>query len=181
MWSWDVIQANYTGKQKMETIFCTQHPEIIITVGHNYEFQLNFTCNFSIIHGHHQQICATTNVSRRTLPCKYVFHYSDVIMSAVASQITGVSIVYLTVCSGVDPRNHQSSASLAFVRGIHRWTVNSPHKGPVTRKIFPFDDVIMSFRLWNLMHRTIKCNYMFRSMFHVIQRSGCDVWIINTI
>ena len=70
-------------------------------------------------------------------------HYCDVIMSAVASQITGVTIVYSTVCSGADQRKHQSSASLAFVRGIHRWTVNSPHKGPITRKMFPFDDVIM--------------------------------------
>ena len=40
-------------------------------------------------------------------------------------------------------RKHQSSASLAFVRGIHRSPVNSPHKWPVTRKMFPFDDVIM--------------------------------------
>ena len=40
-------------------------------------------------------------------------------------------------------RKYQSSASLAFVRGIHRWPVNSPHKWPVTRKMFPFDDVIM--------------------------------------
>ena len=42
-----------------------------------------------------------------------------------------------------DQRKHQSSASLAFVRGIHRWPVNSPHKWPVTRKMFPFDDVIV--------------------------------------
>ena len=42
-----------------------------------------------------------------------------------------------------DQRKHQSSASLAFVRGIHRWPVNSPHKRPVTRKMFPFDDIIM--------------------------------------
>ena len=40
-------------------------------------------------------------------------------------------------------KKYQSSASLAFVRGIHRWPVNFPHKGPVTRKIFPFDDVVM--------------------------------------
>ena len=44
---------------------------------------------------------------------------------------------------GADQRKHQSSASLAFVRGIHRWSVNSPRKGPVTRKMVPFDDVIM--------------------------------------
>ena len=61
-------------------------------------------------------------------------------MSAMASQITGVTIVYPTVCSG----ENQSSASLAFVRGIHRWPVNSPHKGPVMWKRFPFNDVIMS-------------------------------------
>ena len=42
---------------------------------------------------------------------------------------------------GVDQRKHQSSASLAFVRGIHRWPMNSPHKGAVTRKMFSFDDV----------------------------------------
>ena len=70
--------------------------------------------------------------------------YSDVAMSAMASQITSVTIVYPTVCSGTDQRKHQRSASLAFVWGIHRWPVNSPHWGPViTRKMFPFDDVIM--------------------------------------
>ena len=45
---------------------------------------------------------------------------------------------------GADQRKHQSSASLAYVRGIHRWSVDSPHKGPVTRKSFTFDDVIMA-------------------------------------
>ena len=73
----------------------------------------------------------------------WVPYYSDVIMGAMASQVTGVTIVYSPVCSGTD-KKHQSSASLAFVRGIHRWPVNSPHKGPVKReKMFPFDDVIM--------------------------------------
>ena len=72
-------------------------------------------------------------------------HYSDVIMSAMAPQITGNSMVYSTVCSGADQRKHKKSASLAFVRGTHRWPANSPHKRPVTRKMFPFDDVIMSF------------------------------------
>ena len=72
-------------------------------------------------------------------------HHNGVIMNALASQITSVSIVYSTVCSGADQRKHQSSGSLAFVRGIHRWPVHSPHKGPVTRKLFPCDDVIMNF------------------------------------
>ena len=70
-------------------------------------------------------------------------HYSDITMSTMASQITGVVIVYSTDCWGTDQRKHQSSASLDFVRGIHRWPVNSPHKGPVTWKIFPLDDIIM--------------------------------------
>ena len=64
-------------------------------------------------------------------------------MSLMASQITSLTIVYSTVYSGADQRKHQSSASLAFVRGIHRGPVNSPHKWPVTWKMFPFDDVIM--------------------------------------
>ena len=65
------------------------------------------------------------------------------IMITMASQITSISIVYSTVLSGADQRKHQSSASLAFVRVIHRCPVNYPHKGPVTWKMFPFDDVIM--------------------------------------
>ena len=74
-------------------------------------------------------------------------HYNDVMMSAMASQLTSLTIVYSTVYSGADQRKHQSSASLAFVRGIHRWPVSSPHKGPVTWKIFPFDDIIMVYRI----------------------------------
>ena len=70
-------------------------------------------------------------------------HYSDVRMGAIASQITSLTIVYSSVYSDADQRKHQSSASLAFVWGILRGLMNSPHKGPVTWKMFPFDDVIM--------------------------------------
>ena len=70
-------------------------------------------------------------------------HYNGVIMGTIVSQITSLTIVYSTVYSGADQRKHQSSASPAFVRGIHRWLMNYPHKWRVTRKIFPFDDVIM--------------------------------------
>ena len=73
-------------------------------------------------------------------------HYNDVIMGMMASQITSLTIVYSTVYSGADQRKHQSSASLAFVRGINRGPVNSPHKWSVTWKMFPFHDVIM---LWH--------------------------------
>ena len=72
-------------------------------------------------------------------------HYDDVIMGTIASQITSLTIVYSTVYSGADQSKHQSTASLAFVWGIDRGPVNSPHKWPVTRKMFPFDDVIMNF------------------------------------
>ena len=64
-------------------------------------------------------------------------------MGSIASQITSLTIVYSTVYSDADQKKNQSCASLAFVRGIHRGPVNSPHKCPVTRKMFPFDDVIM--------------------------------------
>ena len=72
----------------------------------------------------------------------WVKHYNDVIMSATASQTTSLTIVYSSVYSGEDQRKHKSSASLAFLRGIHLWPGNSPHKSPATRKMFPFDDVI---------------------------------------
>ena len=70
-------------------------------------------------------------------------HNSNVIMSAMAYQISSLTIVHSILYLGVDQRKHQSSASLTIVRGIHRWPVNSTQKGPVTRKMFPFDDVIM--------------------------------------
>ena len=73
----------------------------------------------------------------------YDLNYSDVIMSEVAYQITGVAIVYSTVCSGTDQTKYQSSVSLDFMRGIHRGPVNSPQKSPVAWKVFSFDDVIM--------------------------------------
>ena len=49
-----------------------------------------------------------------------LLHYIDVIMTTMASQISGLTVVYSILCSGTDRRKHQSSASLAFVRGIHR-------------------------------------------------------------
>ena len=80
----------------------------------------------------------------------FKFHYSDVIMGGITSKITSLTIVYSTVYSGTDQRKYQNSASLAFVRGIHRGPVNSPHKWLVTRKMFPFDDVIMPLPLATL-------------------------------
>ena len=93
-----------------------------------------------------------------------VTYYNDVIMSAIASQITSLSIVYSTVYSGADQRKHQSSASLTFVREIHWWPVTSPHIWPVTRKMFPFDDVIMFYEPWN------KDSYLMNvpSVYHIM-------------
>ena len=79
------------------------------------------------------------------------YHYIDVIMIATASQITGLMVVYSTFYSGANQIKLQSSASLAHVQGIGRWPVNSEHKRPVTRKMFPFDDVIMIY--------SYHCNY----------------------
>ena len=78
-------------------------------------------------------------------PRQWKLHYNDVIMSMVASQITSFTIVYSSIYSGANQREYQNSASLAVVRGIHRWPVNSSHKGSVTRKMLPFDDVIMNY------------------------------------
>ena len=75
------------------------------------------------------------------------YHYNDVIMGMMVSQITSLMIVYSTVYSGADQRKHQSSASLAFLWGIQRWPVNSPHKWPVAWKKFPFDDSIISISI----------------------------------
>ena len=77
-------------------------------------------------------------------------YYNDVITGVIASQITSLTIVYSIVYSGADQRKHQSSTSLAFVRGIHQGPVNSPHKGPVTWKMFPFDMVPTGSDEWKL-------------------------------
>ena len=89
------------------------------------------------------------------LPRNMVFRYNDLIISAMASHIASLTIVYSSVYSGSNQRKHQSSASLAFVWGIHRSPVNSPHKGSVTRKILPFDDVIMLY--WNRTQVAVVC------------------------
>ena len=71
------------------------------------------------------------------------FHYIDVTMTTIASQITSLTVVYSTVYSDADQRKHQSSPSPALCVGNSPGPVNSPQKGPATRKMLPFDDVIM--------------------------------------
>ena len=69
-------------------------------------------------------------------------------------------IAYSMVYPGADQRKHQSSASMAFVLGIHRGPVNSPHKWPVTWKMFPFDDVIMEISWIDIRIETWINNYI---------------------
>ena len=82
-------------------------------------------------------------------------HYIDVIMGAMASQIICLTIFCSTVYTGADQREHQSAVSLAFVRRIHRWPVNSLYEWPVTRKMFPFEDVIMIMWWWYIITLTV--------------------------
>ena len=101
--------------------------------------------------------------------CRFSYtHYNYVIMGTMASQITGDPIVCLTVSSAADQRKHQRSASLAFVRGRHRWLVNSPQKGPVTRKMFQFDDIISKIL-------NTHCRIQVRSKCRVFMSSNSDL------
>ena len=125
-----------SGKSYIDAFFCNAE----------YQLQINFpSCIRCLIQ---MQLCMVkcTGAHYRYSQWggNHAEHYGDVIMSAMVSEITSLMIVYWTVYSGADQRKHQSSALLAFVRGIHRWPVNSPHKWPVTRKMLSFDDVIMN-------------------------------------
>ena len=83
---------------------------------------------------------------------------SDVIMSAMASHITDVSIVCSTVCLGAYLKKSKLKIT-GLLRGIHRWPGISLHKGPVKRKMFPFDDVItnISFNILANIQRLKNC------------------------
>ena len=103
------------------------------------KFQIMCVCVFFMMWA---LILTQSNITRH---CKY--HYNDVIMNTMASQITSLMIVYSgVVYSATDQRKYQSSGSLAFVRGIHRGPMNSPYKRPVMWKMSPFDDIIMLYQ-----------------------------------
>ena len=94
-------------------------------------------------------------------------------MTTMASQMTSPTVVYSTIYSDADQRKHQSSASLAFVRGIHRGPVNSQHKWPVTRKMFPFYEVIM-----------ISCGIIrgwWVNDHHLAEMWTCDVFFVSKL
>ena len=109
-------------------------------------------------------------------------HYSDAIISAMASQTTSISTLCSSLCSGARQRKHQSSAPLSFVWGIHRCPVDSPNKGPVTREIFPFDYVITDNDIgfwWRRtdVHNVWVINYIYVSALHHIQGKAKTVII----
>ena len=113
-------------------------------------------------------------------------HYSDVTMGVIASLVTSLTIVYSTVYSGADQRKHQSSASLAFVRGIHRWAENYPHEWPVTRNLFPFDDVIKNtFHNSRAMERPLWVNGLksFSILPSALSSKPCHIcpWYIESL
>ena len=135
------------------------------------------------IYGAHQVIQIYFSPMRWQSMRDHHYHYSDVTMSTIASQITSLTIVYSTVYSGADERKHQSSASLAFVRGFHRGPVNSPHKGPVTRKMFPFDDVIMrSIFLWifNLVE-VVGAAFAAIKMWYLLFHQTNWIWSVQSL
>ena len=75
---------------------------------------------------------------QRCIVCIEIYdtHYIDVIMTTLASQITSPTVVYWTVYSDADQRKHQSSASLAFLKGIHRDRWIPRTKGQLRGKCF---------------------------------------------
>ena len=108
-------------------------------------------------------------------------HYCDVIMGAMAPQNTSLTIVYSTVHSGVDQIKQQSAASLPFVREFigDRW-IPRTNGGPVTRKMFPFDDAIMRYRWY--IYPYFKMTSSNGSIFRVTSpwrgESTGDRWIL---
>ena len=112
-------------------------------------------------------------------------HYDDVIMTMLASQITSLTVVYSIVYSGVNQRKHQSSASLAFVREIHRGPVNFPHKWPVTRKKIGkcFHLMTSSCRrvnrpLWVLITKWFKKEPgIYKWLINERRKYTCSVWL----
>ena len=110
---------------------------------------------FHITSGHTEGTCDFWKTKiRLSHIISTILHYNDVILSAMASQITSLTIVYSTVYSGADQRNIRVPRYWPFVQGIHRLPVISLHKWPVTWKMVPFDDVTISSSsgLFQLQH-----------------------------
>ena len=163
----------WMGKAKLMIYYISTHPIL-------KHFELSSSkvfCNFTLIYFFAVFVIVVVVIVLYDAPPKslFEFYYSDVIMGAIGSQIASLTIVHSTVYPDADPRKHQSSASLAFVRGIHRGPVNSPHKWPVTQKMFPFDDVIVSG--WGGVEQANLPSYKSKS-YTRFQRHHCSLCII---
>ena len=102
-----------------------------------------------------------------------------------------VNVYTYTVYSGVDQRKHQSSVPLALVRGIHRRPGNSTHKWPLTRKVFPFDDVIIHRAeqmticcfiipaVIGMRSCVVSMSFYLQGGSGVVRTTHCDFWIKN--
>ena len=100
-------------------------------------------------------------------------HYDDVIMGAMASQITSLPIVYSNVYSGADQRKHQSPRQWPL------WgPVNSPFKWSVTRKMVPFDDVIMLFLIYGTRAHDAVALYEGLRVWGFVSVGNC-AWYLN--
>ena len=133
------LKLNTISLSTIQYITNSHRPLIVTLVRQLLVHTHKYTHTDLLTTTHSKSIEGSVTAFSRVVPLNY---YSDVIINVMASQITGVSIVYSTVCSGVNQIKHQNFASLALM-WIHRWPVNSQHKGPVTRKMFPFGDAIM--------------------------------------
>ena len=148
----EIIVSELINQTRLTSYVWSKQQGMINCVSYYWWGKFNYGINISYVRAKSFSVitclCGRANIFTVLLTSVSVccawqyFHYNDVIMSAMASQITSLTTLYSTVYSGAN-KKHQNSASLAFVRGIHQWPVNSPHKGPVTRKMFPFDDGIM--------------------------------------
>ena len=130
---------------------------VYLTIGMTVDYSLALValCEQWPIGGSFHKV-SVVRTRKRSPVMNCIIHYDDVIMGAVASQITSLTIVYSTVYSDTDQKKHQRSASLAFVWGIHRGPMDSPHKWAVTRNIFSFHDVIMFGSRWGLLFHGTK-------------------------
>ena len=138
-WQWNTLEWCQLNALQASPVVHLMTPLSCVSLSMNTQPSVPTICTIIKYHAHTQHCFSSDSYCVESRD-----HYSDAMMGAMSSLITSLTSVYSTVHSCADQRKYQSSASLAFVWGIHRRPVNSPHKRPVMRKMFPFDDVIMT-------------------------------------
>ena len=150
---WSAVHANiiFWSMQEQKWIYSCMCLIMACQIANRWLWTMH--CKKKSIHGfkhhRHKDVMTTNDAPWLMSTCCWLVqcYDSDVIMNAMVSHITSVSMVCSTVCSGTDQRKHQSSASLAFMRGIHWWPVDSPHKGPVNQSINQSNPVLLKERV----------------------------------